>query len=445
MNEIQAENKAQAEAAGSDVKKTSGATPEETGKPTPKPAAATKASGAVAKKAPGAAAKKAPGGAAPKAQPVPPPRPPANAAVVKPRHRGILHAFYLIVLLPALLTAGYLYFVAEDQYASYMGFSIRTEEANSAIDILGGISQLSGSSGSDADILFEFMQSQRLVRAVDGEVDLRKTYFNADDPVFGLQPESSIEELMTYWDRVVKVFYNSASGLIDVRVTAFRPEDAQRVGQSIYNHSSQMINELSAIARDDTTRYAREELRLAELRLSDAREAVQKFRVRTQIVDPESDLLGRMGVLNSLQEQLATAQIEQDLLLQTAGSNDPRLDQASRRVVVIEDRLIAERRKISLPEDGHAEAYADLVGEYERLAVDLEFAQNTYVAARGALDSALAEALRKSKYLAAYVSPTLAETAEYPKRLVLLATIVGFLLAAWAMGGMIYYSLRDRR
>ena len=52
-------------------------------------------------------------------------------------------------------------------------------------------------------------------------------------------------------------------------------------------------------------RYAEQDLADAVARLKTARESLVRFRTRTQIVDPESDLQGRMGVLASLQQQLA--------------------------------------------------------------------------------------------------------------------------------------------
>ncbi|MDA5095393.1 sugar transporter [Aliiroseovarius sp. KMU-50] len=374
-----------------------------------------------------------------------PMRQPASPATVERRHRGIMVALFLVVFLPSLLSAAYLYLVARDQYSSTMGFSVQSQDASSAVDILGGITQLSGSSGSDTDILFEFMSSQTLVRAVDDKLNLRQIYHMPSDPVFGLPEDSTIEDLVQFWSRVVKVYYSASTGLIEVQVLAFKPEDAQRIGRAIYNESVQMINELSISARNDATQYAREELLQTKERLKDAREAVQQFRLRTQIVDPEADILGRMGVLNSLQNQLASAEVELDLLLQTAGGNDPRIGQMERRVDVIKDRLSVERERFSSDEGSDTGAYAKLVGEYERLAVDLQFAETAYLAALAAVDAAVAEASRKSRYLAAYIEPTLAESPEYPQREIISLTIFGFLFAMWAIGTMVFYSLRDRR
>ena len=64
---------------------------------------------------------------------------------------------------------------------------------------------------------------------------------------------------------------------------------------------------------------------------------------------------------------------------------------------------------------------------------------------QAARDAAFAEAQRQSRYLAMHVEPTLAETAEYPKRFQLLALLAGLAFVFWSILALIYYSLRDRR
>ncbi len=170
------------------------------------------------------------------------------------------------------------------------------------------------------------------------------------------------------------------------------------------------------------------------------------FRNRNQLVDPTLDLQSQAGLLGSLEAQLAEAQIEVDLLRETIRGSDPRLTQAERRVEVIRARIAAERRKLGIGDQGGASsAFADLVGEYERLVVDREFAEQAYVSALAAYDAALAESRRKSRYLAAYVTPTKAEAAEYPERVTILLLLSMFLFLAWSIITMVLYSFKDRR
>lgn len=381
-----------------------------------------------------------------------PPRPkapgPAKPASPKKRHWGVLTSFLLFVIAPLAATIYYLFVIAEDQYASFVGFAIKSEEASSATDLLGGLSSLSGSSSSDTDILYQFIQSQDLVDRINQSIDLETIFSRPEnDPIFAYDTSGTIEDLVAYWPRMVRIELDTNTNLILLRVHAFRADEAQLIAQHIVAESSDMINRLSAIARADATRYARDDLEKAVERLKSSREILTKFRSDTQIVDPSADIQGQMGLLNSLESQLAEAQIEMNLLLDTTREGDPRITQAERRIEVIQGLIADERGKFGLGGSARTDErdYSTLIGEFERLMVDLEYAQKTYLGAHAAFDASIAEAARKSRYLATFTQPTLAESPRYPQREVL-AFIVGvFLLLGWSIAVLIFYSVRDRR
>lgn len=373
----------------------------------------------------------------------------AGPARARKRHKLLLASFFLCVLAPLMLAAFYLYTIAEDQYASHLGFSVRTEEVGSAIELLGGITELSGSSSSDTDILYEFIQSQQMVRLINERLNLSTIYTKESDPIFGLGDDARIEALVEYWNRMVKVFYDSASGLIEVRILSFDPENSRAIAIALFEESSRMINGLSAIARADAMGYADEELLRSVEKLKQVRQAQTAFRNRTQIVDPAVDIQGRMVLLNSLQAQWAEASIElQELLVQNISREDSRIVTASRRIDAINMLIEQERNKVgnsTQTVNGTEEAYSDLLAEYEVLQVDLEFAEKSYLSSQAARDVAFAEAQRKSRYLAMHVEPTLAETPQYPRRITLLGLLAVLTFISWSILTLIYYSLRDRR
>lgn len=395
----------------------------------------------------------------PPAAPAVPPRPaaaakprvpkipkPAGLARLKTRHKLAMLSFAGFVGLPVLLMTAYLYIFAADQYASTVGFTVRTEESGSAMEILGGLTKLSTASSSDTDILYKFIQSQELVLAMDESLDLHKLYGKPRfDPVFRLSENASIEETVSYWKKMVRIYYDPGIGLMEIEVRAFDPADAKAIAVDIFARSTARINELSAIARADTMRYARDELDTAVERLKEARQALTLFRNETQIVDPSADIQGQMGLLTSLNTQLATALIELDILIETTRETDPRMEQTRRKIAVIERRIADEREKLGVGQGRDGKAYADLVGTFESLQVDLNFAEKAYISALSAYDTAVAEARRQSRYLAAYVEPTLAQTPLYPQRMVIIL-VGGFVIfGLWSICLLIYYSLHDRR
>lgn len=386
-----------------------------------------------------------------------PPRPapyvparPAQKARVRKRHWGIFFAFIIMVVGPVCASAWYLYTRAADQYASTLGFTVESEGATSAVDILGGLgSTLGGASSNsrDSDILYEFIRSQKLVSDIDAQLDLESLFSRHvdQDPLLSYDPGGTIEDLTAYWHRMVRVSYDTSSGLIELRVLAFDAQEAKTIAEAIFDASSTMINDLSSIARSDATRYATEDLDLALERLKTAREALTSFRLVNQIVDPNADIQTQIGLLATLQEQQATALIEYELISETASEGDPRLAQARRRLEVIETQVAEERKKFGAGGQGpDGQQYAKIIAEFERISVDKEFAETAYAAALSALDVARADANRQSRYLAAYIEPTLSQKAEFPQRELLLALVLLFSFLTWAILTLIYYALRDR-
>ncbi|KAA9005094.1 sugar transporter [Histidinibacterium aquaticum] len=375
--------------------------------------------------------------------------PAAKPARMRKRHWGLLFLFLLTVVAPLGVAGWYLWERAEDQYASTVGFTVRQEENTSASALLGGLTSLTGGAAStDANILYEFIQSQSLVSSVNERLNLIEAYSAPyeQDPVFALDPNASLTELTDYWRRMVRISFDEASGLVELRILAFEPEFAQSLAQEILDESQVLINELNAAARSDTISYAEADLEEALERVRDAREALTLFRTRTQIVDPETDIQGRMGVLNNLQQQLAQALIEYDLLVQSTSESDPRVSQVQSRIDVIRERISEERSSFATEEANSAgEDYPTLMAEYESLTVDREFAEETYRAALAALDAARSAANRQTRYLAAYIQPTYPEVAEFPRRWVLMGIAALFLFLAWAIISLVYYSIRDSR
>ncbi|WP_425102305.1 sugar transporter [Tropicibacter sp. S64] len=375
----------------------------------------------------------------------------AQPARMKRRHWGLVLSFGLMVLVPLVLVLLYMWLVAEDQYASSTGFTVRQEEDGGASAVLGGLAQLAGGSTSaDGDILHEFILSQALVQTIDEKVGLRDHYSAhwSTDPVFALSPDATLEELQEYWQRIVRISYDQGSGLMDVRVLAYDPDKAQQIAQQIILEGQAMINALNDQAREDAMRYAEIELDEAVARLKEAREALTNFRTRTTIVDPDADLQGRMGVMNGLQQQLAAALIEYDLLREQTSEDDPRITQVRRRIEAIRNRIAEERRAFTSDTTANStdgEDYPTLIAEYEGLVVDREFAEESYRATLAAVDVARAKASRQSRYLATYVPPTRAESSEYPQRLTISALAGLFLLLVWSICALVYYSIRDRR
>ena len=114
------------------------------------------------------------------------------------------------------------------------------------------------------------------------------------------------------------------------------------------------------------------------------------------------------------------------------------------KIAVIQDRINEEKNKIGRDNNVAEGTFSSLVGGYETLIIERTFAEQVYLLAREAYDTALSEANRQSRYLAVYRTNACTR-----KRISIqihnhCAHHYNGLLV-WCIFWLIYYSVRDRK
>jgi capsular polysaccharide transport system permease protein len=158
----------------------------------------------------------------------------------------------LVVFLPAVTGAIYLRNIAIDQYHSTTAFSVRSDESLSVSALQNAFTQGASPSTIDAEIIQEFIRSQAIVERISDQVDLQTIYIrDGKDIVFELSPNAGIEDIVRYWNRMVRVTVAANTGLAELKVKAFSPQDARILSEMILKESSDVVNALSVSAEDN--------------------------------------------------------------------------------------------------------------------------------------------------------------------------------------------------
>ena len=374
-------------------------------------------------------------------------KPTAGQAKFKLFHSLILLSFLVIVVAPTYVAYDYLSNRAVGQFISKSGFTVRKEEQVSSFDTLGAFTGLGSDTTKDIDLIYKYIQSQEIVSEIIDDFDFQAHYTAnfTQDPFFSLRPDPTIVDLTDYWNRILNIFYDGNLGLIELEVYGFSPEAAFNLNNLIISKSTALINRINAISQEDSKRYAKLELDLAIDRLKNMRRRLTKFRADYNIIDPNSGLQGDLNVVNALTQELITVQIELDLITRSSSKKDPRISELEDKISVIERRLVNEKGKIGQLPGLVSKGYSDVVGEYEDLRVELEYAEQAYLNAMAAYETSVANSAKQSRYLAAYINPTMPEVSEYPRvyKIVPLVFIISFLV--WCVLILVIYSVRDRR
>lgn len=372
-----------------------------------------------------------------------------NLRRMKLRHKIVALSFGVTVLVPTVVSGAYMAFVAADQYQSSAAFAVRSIDGKVGSDILGMFTQGAGASSTSSDsyMLLDYIRSESMIAAVSTKIDIDEAFAQRGaDLWYAMQPNLPVEDRLDYWRQMININYDHTSSILTLSVKAFAPSTAQAIASGIIAESERLINDLSLEARAGVLRASRDEVELAEGRLTAARMALRNFRDISQVADPvEAAKLAGQLVAN-LEQQLTQLKTELTTARTRMSTDSPRIRVMTAQIQSLEKQLNEERQrfgsgKTSRENNGDV---ASRIQQYEALETEREFAEKAYTGALGSLEKARIDANNQQRYLATFIKPTMSEMAQYPTRF--LNTLLVFLacLFLWGVAVMGYYNIRDR-
>ncbi|MFT8245125.1 capsule biosynthesis protein [Roseomonas sp. BN140053] len=352
------------------------------------------------------------------------PRPPSKIKRFLHRHRG----FLLVVALPTAIAAAYLIGVAAPQYESESRFLIRTRSGAAPSGNGGALGDMLGAAGfkpsqEDAMAVRDFLESRDALRGIQGSVNPVEIWRRPEaDIVARLWDENpSTEKLLKYFRRMVDINHDAGSGVLTLRVRAFRPEDAHTLSEALLTQSEQLVNSMGERARESALNVARQEVERAEQRVIASRESLTDFRVRERAVDPTSEAAASLATVARLEGALLEARAELTEKSAYLRPDNPALRTVQNRVNALEQQARTERARITGGAAGQQALPQQLAG-YERLMLEREFADKQLASATASQEMARVDAQRQQLFITRIVQPNVAESAEYPR--------VGFILGS---------------
>ncbi|CAN5279316.1 hypothetical protein BH10PSE14_BH10PSE14_20020 [soil metagenome] len=356
--------------------------------------------------------------------------------------------FALIVLLPTLLAAIYLFLIASDQYRSEAQFVVRSIQAD-AIPA-GGVSQLLGLSGvsspgqREAQSIREYLLSMDAITALKSKgVDLVGAYRRPGvDPLSRLwyaQPRA--ETLRDYYRQHVDLIYDPDDGITRVAVHAFRPEDAQRIARALLALGEERVNAFNDRLFKASFAQAQANLTGAQVDLGKIQAQLGAFRESNRDIDPQGS---GEGGLKLLEQQQAALDAQQTLLADMSRQLSPRSPQVlalRSRVSAMAQALETSRGRLT----GAPQAVSSRLGVYENLKLQQDFAAKRYEAARASLEAARDRAEKDRLFVVEVVQPNLPEKPDLPRPVRNTLMIFIALVLAYGIGWMLIAGIREHQ
>ncbi len=370
------------------------------------------------------------------------------------RWQGLLTAakknrlFVAIVIVPTLIAATYFGLVATDVYISESRFIVRAPQRQASAG-LGALLQSSGISGftratDDVYTVHDFILSRDALQKVDTALGLRAAYSSEQIDRFsrfpGLDFDDSFEALHRYYQRRINISLDSLSSISTLRVEAFDPDHAQRINMMLLEAAERLVNQLNERARQDMIRFAAAEVASAEQRAKDAALSVSRFRSERTVIDPERQTMLQLQQVSKLQDELIASKT-QLAQLRAFTPDNPQLTSLKLRVSTLEAEMGKELAKVA----GGDSSLATKAADFQRLALEREFAERQLAGALTLLEQARNEAQRKQLYLERIVQPSKPDVAVEPRRIRAVVTTFVLGLVAWGILSMLLAGVREHQ
>jgi capsular polysaccharide transport system permease protein len=352
--------------------------------------------------------------------------------------------FVVTVLVPTLVAIIYYGLIASDVYVSESRFLVRTPQQRVQTGLVGALLQGTGISRSQDDTysVHDFILSRDALKELDNKLALRRAYSSKHidwlNRFAALDWDSSFEAFYRHYGKHVTVEYNSTSSISVLTVRAFTADDAQKVNQLLLDMSERLVNSLNDRSRRDLIRFAEEEVKIAMDKARDASLAMLAFRSKQSVFAPDQQAAIQLEGVAKLQQELVSTEAELAQLKKLSPSN-PQISGLSSRAETLRNAITTEASKVTSG-NGSLSAHAP---EFERLALESEFAGKQLGTALAELENARAEAARKQLYLDRLVQASLPDTAMEPRRIRSSFTVLLLGLIAWGVVSLVLASVRE--
>jgi len=341
-------------------------------------------------------------------------------------------SFIWMVLVPFVLGSLYFGFFASGQYSSETKFTIQGGVMPRA-DSLGALTGLpSLQIIQNTQIVANYAHSRAIVEELEKRIALR-TLFNAERGDFAarFRQDEPIEELVKYWKRMSRVKIEMPAGIIYVVIYAFRPQDAQLIGQHVLELSEKLVNEMNDRIRNDNVQFAEREFRESADRLRNARVELERMRNLQGILDATETGKAINELINGLQGERLKLQQEYQTQLKRVQADAPQMRMMTDRLSAIDGQIARLQGMLTTTEKSETNVLSGSINLFAELNLKREIAQKQYVMAATALEIARANSDRQMNYLSAFVRPTRPEDSSYPHRLLAIAVLAISALLIW--------------
>jgi len=350
---------------------------------------------------------------------------------------------FLWVVACFALAAIYFCLIASDRYVSRAELVVKQADQirmlPDALSMLG----LGGSNHQDVLLIQDYIKSPDMLTLLDKKLNLKAHYQSQNVDYFSrLSNDVSREGFMDYYREHLSLHLDEISGVLTIEFQAFDPKYGQEVVKVMLEESEGFINKLGHRVALEQLAFVEKEVNRAYQRVQDEKAKVLEFQNSHHLISPETTSSARLGVVSQIEGELARQQAQLKQLQSYMKETAPAVISVQNRVNALTQQLAQEQGRLT---GADKDAMNEITARYLDVQTQATLAADLYKTGLISLEQARVEAYRKLKHLLVISQPTLAETAEFPRRLYNLATIGVLLCLFYGLIIMGLATLREHK
>lgn len=337
----------------------------------------------------------------------------------------------------------YLGLIASDRYVSRAEIIIKQAEQMKMLPDALSMLGIGGSNHQDVLLIQDYLKSWDMLAKLDSTLGL-KAHYQSDkaDFISRLPGDVSREDFLTYYRDHLMLRLDEISGVLTIELQAFDPEYGQQVVSQMLKESEKFINKLGHQVALDQLAFVEKEVERSYQRLQAKKAKVLAFQNSHQLISPESTSSARLNVVSEIEGELVRQQAELKRLRSYMKESAPAVVSVQTQIDALNNQLLQEQSRLTGSDNA---SMNEITARYLDVQTQATLAADIYKTGLISLEQARVEAYRKLKHLLVITQPTLAQDAEYPRRLYNLATVAVLLCLFYGLIIMGLATLREHQ
>jgi len=346
----------------------------------------------------------------------------------------ILKLFFTIIF---LITTTYVIFYETERFQSNGVITIRDlsqKQATSSFDMI--LSQTSPVM-QDSKLLELYIKSGDMFTFLDRKFNLT-AYYSGDKidvlrrlskesllPVFSLTKENLLEQ----YNKDLFIIYDTPSTALQVGFAHANPEIAQKIVQSIIDHSGDTLNLLERDNARVALHFLEKQVKESKMSFIDTIKQMIDYQNEHNTIDPNLDVQSKSAILANLESSLIQKTVEFQSGARFMIKKSPEIRIARNTIANLKKEIETVKRQIA-GTSGNKKELNESVFDFELLKNDINFSKEIYRQSLVKLEELKTQVNQNIKNLLVINKPSLAERYTYPekpKRIFTLFIIFGFL------------------